>query len=162
MSASAMNTNVKKFQTGQQFVTRLLLFLTLSFFLTTLPATIVYAFWHHISETDSGRIVLNLLNTLQFMRHALNWIIYIYSSSFMREEFNKCLSCADSDSELAEAAALAAAQRPSVAIQILRQLELNNTSIEEEYNFYNNYKKNRNINELNNLKLDNSIDNGDY
>jgi hypothetical protein len=56
----------------------------------------------------------------------------------MREEFKKCLSCADSEYELAEAAL---AERPSVAIEILRQLELNNTSELDYYNIYYNQQK---------------------
>lgn len=156
LSAAQMNANVKKFKNGQQFVTRLLLFLTLSFFLTTLPSTVVYAFWHRvILRTEYGRVILNLLNTLQFSRHALNWIIYIYSSSFMREEFKKCISCAESDYELAEAAALAA-ERPSVAIEILRQLELNNTTLEQEYEYYN-YKKKQLLNRSNLNEIDSDM-----
>ena len=138
-SAAQMNNNLKRFKNGQQFVTRLLLFLTISFFVTTVPSTIVYAFWHaSILKYRYGRIILNLLNTLQFSRHSFNWIIYVYSSSFMREEFKKCLSCADSEYELAEAAL---AERPSVAIEILRQLELNNTSELDYYNIYYNQQK---------------------
>lgn len=158
LAAVQTNTNVKKFKNGQQFVTRLLLFLTLSFFLTTLPSTIVYAFWHRfILKTEYGRVVLNMLNTLQFSRHALNWIIYIYSSSFMREEFKKCIACAESDYELAEAAALAA-QRPSVAIEILRQLEMNNTTLEQEYDYYN-YRKKQLLLKHNRLNIDSNTDN---
>ena len=56
----------------------------------------------------------------------------------MREEFKKCISCAESDYELAEAAALAA-ERPSLAIEILRQIEMNNESTlgPEYYEYYN-------------------------
>lgn len=123
-SATQFGNYFHKFKNGQQFVTRLLLFLTISFFVCTVPSTIVYAFWHHqILEIRYGRVILNLLNTLQFYRHSSNWIIYVYSSSFMREEFKKCISCADSEYELAQAAL---AERPSVAIEILRQIELEN------------------------------------
>lgn len=123
-SATRLSANVKKFKNGQRFVTRLLLFLTISFIFTTLPSTIVYAFWHgEILRLNHGRVLLNLLNTLQFSRHSSNWLIYLYSSTFMRDELKKCLACTDSEYELAQAAL---AERPSVAIEILRQLELDN------------------------------------
>jgi hypothetical protein len=136
VSAANLNSNMKKIKNGQQFVTRLLLFLTLSFLLTTLPSTIVYAYWHtQILEIRFGRVFLNLLNTLQFSRHSSNWIIYVYSSSFMREEFKKCIACADSEYELAEAVLV---DRPSVAVEILRQLELNNTTMADQ-DYFNSY-----------------------
>lgn len=121
-SKIANYASLAKFRTGQQFVTRLLLFLTLSFVLSTLPSTIAYAFWHkQIVQFSHGRILLNLLNTLQFFRHSANWIIYVYSSSFMREELTKCLMCKDTEYEQAQA--MLGNQRPSVAIQFLRQIE---------------------------------------
>ena len=123
-TAAKLQINMSKFKVGQQFVTRLLIFLTLSFFLSTLPSTVVYAFWHgQILALAHGRILLNLLNSLQFFRHAANWCIYVYSSSFLREELGKCLQCQDTEYEMAQAALGNA--RPSVAIQFLRQLERN-------------------------------------
>jgi hypothetical protein len=118
--------NLSKFRAGQQFVTRLLLFLTISFFFSTLPSTIVYAFWHsEVTKHAHGRIILNLLNTLQFFRHSSNWIIYVYSSSFMREEMKKCVACADTEYELAaaQAAVLGEPNRRRPTLQLLRQLE---------------------------------------
>ena len=48
------------------FVTPLLVFLTFSFLFTTLPSTVVYAFWHaSLLKKPHGRVILNLLNTLQ-------------------------------------------------------------------------------------------------
>ena len=41
LAAVQTNTNMKKFKHGQQFVTRLLLVLTVSFLCTTLPSTIL-------------------------------------------------------------------------------------------------------------------------
>ncbi|CAF0992104.1 unnamed protein product [Brachionus calyciflorus] len=119
----------QKVKHGQQFVTRLLLFLAISFICTTLPSTITYAFWHKSILTKKyGRLFLNLLNTIQFSRHSFNWIIYLCSSSFMRIEFKKCVSCADSEYEIAEAAL---AHRPSVAIEIMRQIERNDENFSD-------------------------------
>jgi hypothetical protein len=124
-AANNTNFNLSKFRVGQQFVTRLLLFLTISFIFSTLPSTVLYAFWHsEVIKQAHGRIILNLLNTLQFFRHSSNWIIYVYSSSFMREEMKKCAACAETEYELAaQAAALAANQRRPPTVQLLRQLE---------------------------------------
>ena len=139
VSSLNINANLKKFKHGQKFVTRLLLFLTLSFFLTTLPSTIAYTFLREkILLIKHGRILLNLLNTLQFSRHAYNWIIYIYSSNFMREEFIKCIACTDSAYEIAQVAI----HRPSLAAEILRQLEANQSVIPDyDYCYYVSYYK---------------------
>jgi hypothetical protein len=129
VAAANTNFNLRKFRVGQQFVTRLLLFLTVSFFFSTLPSTIVYAFWHsEVTKLSHGRIILNLLNTLQFFRHSSNWIIYVYSSAFMREEMKKCIACTDTEYELAAQAALGAGggnggQRPRPTVELLRELE---------------------------------------
>ena len=91
----------KRLKQGQQFVIRLLLFLTLSFLFSTLPSTIVYAFWHNqVLNMKYGRVFLNLLNSLQFSRHSSNWLIYIYSSSFIRDEFKKCVLCNENEYEI--------------------------------------------------------------
>ena len=82
----------------------------------------------------------------------------------MREEFKKCISCAESDYELAEAAALAA-DRPSLAIEILRQIEMNNESTlgPEYYEYYNlkrqqeKLKKNKTMNNQEDDDDDNNI-----
>jgi hypothetical protein len=134
-TATNPTQHYKRFKSGQNFVTRLLIILTLSFLLTTMPSTIMYAFYHRqILAIRYGRVLLNLLNTLQFSRHGLNWIIYLYSSSYMREELKKCLACKNYEFKMAEAVL---AERPSVLIEILRQqLELNNTSDQEFYNYY--------------------------
>jgi hypothetical protein len=93
----------------------------------------VYTYWHReILRLAHGRVYLNLLNTLQFSRHSSNWIIYIYSSSFMREELKRCLACiSEGDMGDEELARNVLAQRPSVALELLRQLEAvgnNNTT----------------------------------
>ncbi|RNA25125.1 FMRFamide receptor-like [Brachionus plicatilis] len=117
----ASEYNKQKVKYGQKFVTRLLMFLTISFICTTLPSTVAYAFWHHeILEKKYGRVLLNLLNTIQFSRHGFNWIIYLYSSSFLRIEFKRCISCASLEYDLAEEAL---ARRPTQALEIMRQLE---------------------------------------
>jgi hypothetical protein len=87
----------KRLKTGKIFVSRLLTLVTISFLLTTLPSTLVYAFWRNqVLTYKHGRVILNLLNTLQFSRHSLSWIIYILSSSKMRNAFRKCLKCDES------------------------------------------------------------------
>jgi hypothetical protein len=157
-SASEISaTNYKRFKSGQNFVTRLLIFLTLSFFFTTLPSTLIYAFYHQqILKLRYGRVTLNLLNTLQFSRHGLNWIIYLYSSSYMREELKKCMACKTYEFKMAEAAL---AERPSILIEILRQqLELNNTSDQEFYNYYYNQLRLMTSNNLNDENNDNDND----
>lgn len=134
----ASEYNKKKAKFGQRFVTRLLIFLTFSFICTTLPSTIVYAFWHiEILQKKYGRVLLNLLNTIQFSRHGLNWIIYLYSSSVMRTEFKKCFSCAIVDFNLSEEAF---ANRPTVAQKIRHQLVKNENSLsstdQDQLNLY--------------------------
>nr|QVK45784.1 G protein-coupled receptor [Proales similis] len=81
---------------NQQTAIKLLLILSIAFLVTTLPSTLLYAFWHsYILRLDYGRVLLNLLNTLQFSRHATNWIIYFYSSYSMRNQFKSCAECLD-------------------------------------------------------------------
>lgn len=129
-TARHVNENSKnKAKFGQRFVTRLLIFLTTSFICSTLPSSIVYAFWHtEILQKKYGRVLLNFLNTIQFSRHGLNWIIYLYSSSVMRSEFKKCISCAILEYDMTEEA-LALVNRPTVALEILRQFGKNENAI---------------------------------
>lgn len=123
----ASEYNLHRVKHGKEFVTRLLMFLTISFIFTTLPSTIVYAFWHQeILGQKFGRLILNILNTIQFSRHSFNWLIYLYSSTFMRIELKKCVSCTNSDYELAQ---VALARRPTFAIEIIRQIEQNENKI---------------------------------
>jgi len=121
-----------KLKLGQQFVTRLLLFLTLSFIICTLPSTIVYALWRNkVLKLKYGRVLLNFLNTLQFSRHSSNWIIYAYSSSQLRESFKECISCVDSEYELTD---YIVAQRPSIAANLIEELKKHN--IDPQYYYY--------------------------
>lgn len=68
-------------------ISKLLILLTISFGLTTVPYTFLYA----IRKVTGNRsfelnVMRRLLSSLQYMGHALNFLIYIYSSSNMRRE----------------------------------------------------------------------------
>ena len=135
---------------GQQFVIRLLLFLTLSFLFSTLPSTIVYAFWRNeVLNLKYGRAFLNLLNTLQFSRHSSNWLIYIYSSSFIRDEFKKCVLCNENDYEISngdlngDALDLADKLPTSLSSSFFYKLQMENINLSDVFNFRKSFNKKR-------------------
>jgi hypothetical protein len=143
----------KRLKQGQQFVIRLLLFLTLSFLFSTLPSTIVYAFWRNqVLSLKYGRVLLNLLNTLQFSRHSSNWLIYMYSSSYMRVEFKKCILCNENDYEIENDDLNENGiefSKPSLSSSFFYKLQMQNNNIDSEYfNYKNIFDRKRSISEV--------------
>lgn len=145
----------KRLKQGQQFVIRLLLFLTLSFLFSTLPSTIVYAFWHNqVLNMKYGRVFLNLLNTLQFSRHSSNWLIYIYSSSFIRDEFKKCVLCNENDYEISngddfDLGVDGKLPAGSLSSSFFYRLQMENINLSDVFNFRKSVKKRNNPAALN-------------
>ena len=91
------NASVKKVTKQQQskgsYVKNLLIFLTLSFFFTTLPYSLIYA--TNLNETYfkitySGSIIKRCLVSLQYTRHSINFLIYILTSTIIQNEIKKC------------------------------------------------------------------------
>lgn len=75
------------------FVTNLLLFLTISFICTTLPYSMYYATKANDNKTTSksNLIIKRSLGLLQYLRHSTNFIIYVISSSIIRNEISSAL-----------------------------------------------------------------------
>jgi hypothetical protein len=82
----------KRQQTKGSQVANLLLFLTFSFIVCTVPYSTFYALKVNIQLLDMyGRnVVINILSLLQYTRHAGNFLIYLSTSSILKNEI-KCI-----------------------------------------------------------------------
>jgi hypothetical protein len=97
-NSTSVDTSKKKTQQQQQqskgsYVKNLLIFLTLSFFFTTLPYSLIYA--TNLNETYfkvtyTGSIIKRCLISLQYTRHSTNFLIYILTSTIIQNEIKKC------------------------------------------------------------------------
>lgn len=77
----------KKMQSKGSHVTNLLLFLTVSFFFTTVPYSLFYALKLNIDfDFKTRNIVIGILALLQYFRHAANFLIYLFTSSIIKNE----------------------------------------------------------------------------
>ena len=79
-------------QSKGSYVKNLLIFLTLSFFFTTLPYSMIYASQLNdiLIRSYSGNIIKRCLLSLQYTRHSTNFLIYILTSTIIQNEFKKC------------------------------------------------------------------------
>ena len=74
-------------QTKTSHVTNLLLFLTVSFLFTTVPYSTYYAFRPYIEFNLKARnIFVGVLAALQYTRHSANFLIYLSTSTILRNE----------------------------------------------------------------------------
>ena len=92
VDATTRNKSVKQqSQSKGTYVKNLLIFLTVSFFFTTLPYSMIYT--TTLNETyfkyHYGSIVKRCLVSLQYTRHATNFLIYILTSSIIQKEIKK-------------------------------------------------------------------------
>ncbi|CAF0860591.1 unnamed protein product [Brachionus calyciflorus] len=79
----------KKMQAKGFHVANLLLFLTVSFFFTTVPYSTFYALKLNTNlEGKTKSIVIGILTLLQYMRHSANFLIYLFTSSIIKNEIN--------------------------------------------------------------------------
>ena len=77
----------KKQQSKGSQVANLLLFLTLSFVICTVPYSTFYALKLNLNmDSPLRNIVINVLSLLQYMRHAGNFLIYLATSSILKHE----------------------------------------------------------------------------
>lgn len=77
----------KRIQSKGSHVTRLLMFLTVSFFFTTVPYSLFYALKLNIEfDVKTRNIVIGVLALLQYLRHAANFLIYLFTSSIIKNE----------------------------------------------------------------------------
>ena len=93
ISGSMRNKICAQQQTSKQtFVKNLLIFLTLSFFFTTLPSSMIYttSLNDTFYKTNTGSILKRCLQSIQYTRHAANFLIYISTSTIIQNEIRKC------------------------------------------------------------------------
>lgn len=81
----------KKMNSKRSQVANLLLFLTVSFFCTTLPYSTYYALRINFVYPDMAikQIAVGVLTLLQYARHAANFLIYLFTSSIIRAEMKQ-------------------------------------------------------------------------
>lgn len=83
----------KKMNSKRSQVANLLLFLTTSFFFTTLPSSMYYALRlnqdEYYSDPNIKYITIGVLSLLQYARHAGNFLIYLFTSSIIRAEIKQ-------------------------------------------------------------------------
>jgi hypothetical protein len=85
--------NSKRLQSKTSHVTNLLLFLTVSFFFSTVPYSTFYALRLNIYEdVKTKNIVVGILTLLQYTRHSANFLIYLFTSSVIKAEINEIIS----------------------------------------------------------------------
>ena len=76
-------------------VQSLLLFLTVSFFWSTLPYSMFYALRIHELldyDRDIKNLLVGVLSLMQYLRHSANFLIYLFTSSIIRAELQVILS----------------------------------------------------------------------
>lgn len=77
----------KKMQSKGFHVANLLLFLTVSFFFTTVPYSTFYALRLNVNmNLKAKNIVVGILTLLQYTRHSANFLIYLFTSSIIKHE----------------------------------------------------------------------------
>ena len=77
----------KRQQTKGSQVANLLLFLTVSFVIATVPYSTFYALKVNLDmDSKFKNIVINILSLLQYLRHAANFLIYLSTSSIIKNE----------------------------------------------------------------------------
>ena len=78
----------------EKYVKNLLIFLTVAFFFTTLPYTVIYttSLKDTFFQTSTGIIIKRCLQSLQYTRHAGSFLIYILTSSIIKKEINNCFN----------------------------------------------------------------------
>jgi hypothetical protein len=81
----------KKMNSKRSQVANLLLFLTVSFFCTTLPYSTYYALQINFVYPDQAikHIAVGVLTLLQYARHSANFLIYLFTSSIIRAEIKQ-------------------------------------------------------------------------
>jgi hypothetical protein len=78
----------KKQQSKGSQVANLLLFLTVSFVIATVPYSTFYALKLNLNmDMDMRNVVVSVLSLLQYLRHAANFLIYLATSSIIKNEF---------------------------------------------------------------------------
>ena len=82
----------KKMQSKGSHVTKCMFF-TLSFFFTTVPYSLFYALKlnNELSNPTARNIVIGVLSLLQYVRHAGNFLIYLLTSSIIKNEMKAIL-----------------------------------------------------------------------
>lgn len=75
-------------------VTNTLIFLTISFFFTTLPYSMFYAtdLNEILVTSDTGNLIKRCISSLQYIRHAANFLIYVFTSTIIQTEIRKALT----------------------------------------------------------------------
>nr|QVK45783.1 G protein-coupled receptor [Proales similis] len=81
----------KRAQSKTSHVARLLLFLTISFLFTTVPYSTYYALRLDISSYELRTIIVGVLALLQYARHSANFLIYLLTSSVIKNEVKQMI-----------------------------------------------------------------------
>jgi hypothetical protein len=91
-TGSSRKRNGASQQSKGSYVKNLLIFLTLSFFFTTLPYSMIYATSLNdiLIQSYTGNIIKRCLISLQYTRHSTNFLIYILTSTIIQNEIKKC------------------------------------------------------------------------
>lgn len=83
----------RKMNSKRSQVANLLMFLTVSFFCTSLPYSMYYALRFnddsYYSDLNIKRISIGVLSLLQYARHSANFLIYLFTSSIIRAEIRQ-------------------------------------------------------------------------
>jgi hypothetical protein len=78
----------KKQQSKGSQVANLLLFLTISFVIATVPYSTFYALKLNLNmDMVMRNVIINVLSLVQYLRHAANFLIYLATSSIIKNEF---------------------------------------------------------------------------
>jgi hypothetical protein len=87
-ASTSVGQKIKRKQSKSSYIANLLIFLTISFFFTTLPYSMIYAADQNnlFNNNQSGLIAKRVLLSLQYIRHATNFLIYVLTSSIICNE----------------------------------------------------------------------------
>ncbi|RNA21334.1 hypothetical protein BpHYR1_028645 [Brachionus plicatilis] len=87
ISRNASRKMPRKLYSKGSHVANLLLFLTVSFFFTTVPYSMFYALKLNVTLNEkSKQAVVGFLTLLQYMRHSSNFLIYLLTSTILKNE----------------------------------------------------------------------------
>jgi hypothetical protein len=86
--AKIKSANMKSKKSKEAHVIKLLLFLTVSFVTCTLPYQVIFLgnMNSTLRQSDFGNIIRGFFTMAQYIRHAANFLIYIFSSSIIKQE----------------------------------------------------------------------------
>jgi hypothetical protein len=80
------NTTRKSIKVRSASFGKTIIFLTLLFFIMTLPTAVVSFFFNRLITTNEGKFFITLSNCISFSYHGLNYFIYNMSNKKFRSE----------------------------------------------------------------------------